>query len=282
MRILFIIAFVSICFSSFAQQEDKIDSLLNDLIFNDNTLSTENESVKYDFIYTGASYSNKTYYAGREVGSDLMNIGGFAFYFHSSGLFAGASGLCFDELNPEYCSTTLTFGYGHSLDKNNLFNFKSSYSRFIFNDADSSSIYPYENNLNLGLSFSKGWFGMRVQGNFLFGNDYTYNLIPAISSSFNFWEFGRNNKFNFGPEISCYLGTETITKKSKKTEDVFGLLNTQLNIPLSINLGNFELQVSYSLDVPFSQDNSVSYSPSSSYGISAAYMFSIEKTKKKK
>lgn len=272
-KLVFILLF-STCLSVFAQG-DRIDSLLNDLIFNDSTYIELIQSSKYDIIYAGTSFNNKTYYAGREVGSDLINGTGHLYYFSHTGLYAGASGLWYDQLSPSYNSTTLSLGYGHAIGKKNLFRAKATYSRFIYNDTSSTTSYPYDNNINLALSFRKNWYGARISGNYLFGDESTINFMPSIYTSFYFWKFGKNNKFYFGPEISSYFGTETINTSSG-TQDVFGLLNTQVYIPLGINLGNFELQFGYTLNLPYTQDGETSYPVSSSYSVSASYMIPIE------
>ena len=114
-------------------QGDRIDSLLNDLIYNDtDPLIMPEKHVKFDFIYTGANFNSKTFYAGREISSNMYNISGHIYYYHSSGLFAGASGIWFDELTPSYSTTTLSTGFSKVLDKKKLFTFRTAYSHYLF------------------------------------------------------------------------------------------------------------------------------------------------------
>lgn len=278
MKKLVIISLFLSCFSVFAQG-DRIDSLLNDLIYNDSALvEILFKPVKYDFIYTGASFNNKTFYAGRETGTDMINVSGYLYYFSHLGLFAGASGLWYDQLTPGYTSTTLTLGYGHYLDKKHLFRLKGSYSRYIYNNSDTITTYPYENNANLNFSFKKKWFGTRISANYSFGKEENISFTPTVYSSFYFWKFGKNNKFYFGPEVSCYFSSETINS-STDPEEVFGLLNTQLYTPLSINFGNLELQFAYYLNFPITQDTEYSYSVASSYSVSVFYLIPIAVSK---
>ncbi len=258
---------------SAAAQTDRIDSLLNDLIFSDETLLSEIISEKKDFLYAGLNYNNKTFFAGREIGTDLANVSGHVYYFSKYGLFAGASGIWYDQLSPGYTTTMLTLGYGLYLDKSKHFRASGSYSRLIYN-SDTTAIYPYENNANLTLSYRKDWYGARISNNLLFGSQTFYTLSPSVFAGFYFLDFGKNNRFYFGPEISGYFAKETINLATTP-EEVFGLLNVQLFLPLSVNLGNFELQFGYSLNFPFTKDSAADYKVSSGFSVSAFYLIPL-------
>lgn len=265
--LLFIFLLVSI---SATAQDDRVDSLLNDLIFSDENLLNELSFQKKDFLYAGLNYSNKTFFAGREIGTDLANVSGHLYYFSKYGFYAGASGMWYDQLAPGYTTTILTAGYGFYLDKNKRFRASASYSRFIYN-SDTTVIYPYENNANLTLSYRKDWFGARLSNNLMFGSQTLYTLSPSVYANFYFLNFGENNYFQFMPEISGYIGKETINLTTTP-EEVYGLLNVQLFAPISVNLGNFELQLGYALNFPFTRDATANYKVTSSFSASLFYL----------
>ena len=254
-------------------QTDRVDSLLNDLIFSDEKLLSEISLDKKDFIYGGLNYSNKTFFAGREIGTNLTNVSGSVYYFNKHGFYAGAAGMWYDQMSPGYTTTMLTLGYGLYLDKNKSFRANGSYSYFIYN-SDSTAIYPYKNSVNLTLSYTKDWFGARISNNFLFGGQTLYTLSPSVYGGFYFGYFGKSNYFYFEPEISGYFAKETIDLTTTP-KDVFGLLNVQLYAPLSVNLGNFELQLGYTLNFPFTKDSSTDYKISSCVSVSAYYLLPL-------
>lgn len=231
-------------------------------------------TTKYDFLYTGLNFNNKTFYAGREIGDDMIGASGHLFYFSHTGIYAGASGVCYDQMYPQYNSTTLSLGYSHAIGKKKYFYAKGSYSRFIHNQQDTSSYYPYENNANIGLSFRKKWFGARVSGNVLFGDETVINFSPSIYSNFYFLKFGTQNKMYFTPEVSAYFSKDTILVNTG-TESSFGLMNTQIYLPLGIYLGNFDIQLSYAINFPYNQDDNQDYPISSYFGLSVSYMLPI-------
>ena len=268
-------------------QTDKIDSLLNDLVYNDSDhLIMPEKPVKFDFLYTGANYSSNTFYAGREIGSDMFNITGNLFYYSSTGLFIGASGCRYDQLTPSYSNTTVSAGYSKAIDKKKLFTIRTSYSRFFYYKPDTASYFPYKNNFNLGLSFRKNWIGLRVSGNLLFGEEFRINVSTALYSRFTLIKLGKYNKIYTAPEVSAFFTTETVSTTKTNSQnadqttnlkDVFSLLNTQIYVPLGLSVGNFDFEFSYSLNLPTTQDVNISYPAKTFYSVSIGYMLPIAK-----
>jgi hypothetical protein len=266
-------------------QTDRIDSLLNDLIYNDiDNLIVNEKPLKFDFIYAGTNFNSNTYYAGREVGSDMYNISGHFFYYSSTGLFAGASGIWFDQLTPSYRLTRLSVGFSKTIDKKKLFSFGTSYSHILYYKPDSINQFPYKNNLNLGLSFRKKWIGARISGNILFGEESLVTISPGVYSRFTLIKLGQYNKVYAAPELLAFFGPETVETKISNSQDtqtstdlkeVYSLLNTQLFVPIGISIGDFEFEFGYSINFPTTQDVNISYPVNSYYNISIGYFLPI-------
>lgn len=286
MKKLIFIVFLMSGISALAQT-DRIDSLLNDLVYNDSDpLIMPEKPVKLDFLYGGINYSSNSFYAGREIGDNMYNVSGNIFYYNSTGLFIGTSGSWFGQLTPSYSNTTLSAGFSKAVDKKKLFTFRTSYSRFIYYKPDTGSYFPYENNLSLGLSFRKNWIGMRVAGNLLFGEESKVNISTALYSRFTLVKLNKYNKIYTAPELSAFLTTETVntsktnsqnTDQTMNTRDVFGLINTQFYVPIGLSIGSFDLEFSYSVNLPTTQDVNISYSMNSFYSFSIGYMLPIAK-----
>lgn len=271
-------------------QMDRIDSLLNDLIYTDNDLVMMLEKpVKFDFVYMGANFNSNSFYEGREIGSDLFNVSGHAFYYSSTGLFAGVSGIWFDGYTPSYSATTLSAGFRSSIDKRNLFTFKASYARLLYYKPDTSSEDPYKNNFSLGLSFRKKWIGARVSSSYLFGEENKINISTGVYSNLTLKRFGKSNKIYVAPEATSFLGSETVEirkngqnnhQTTTDLTEVYSLLNTQLYFPLGISLGNFDLEVGCSINFPTTQDVNISYPVKSSFSAYLLYILPVQKKEK--
>lgn len=269
-------------------QTDQIDSLLNELIYgNIESFTVSEKPVKYDFIYAGANFNSDAFYAGREISSNMYNISGQLFYYSSTGLFAGVSGIWFDQITPAYSSTTFSAGYSKAVDKKRLLYFRTSYSRFLYYKPDTITTYPYKNNLSLGLSFRKKWIGARISSNLLFGEENKINISAGVASRINILKFNKYNKLYVAPDLSFFFSKEAVstiennsqtsTDQTTELKDVYGLLNTQLNIPVGITLGNFDLEFNYAINFPVTQDVNTSYPIKTFYGFSIGYMVPIEK-----
>lgn len=146
-------------------------------------------------------------------------------------------------------------------------------------------IYPYKNNLNLGLSFRKKWIGARISSNHLFGEDYKISISAGVYSRVTILKFDKYNKLYIVPDLSCFFSEETASvtgsgqgsaDQTSELKDVYGLLNTQLNIPVGISLSDFDIEFNYAINFPTTQDVNISYPVKAFYGFSIGYMLPIK------
>jgi hypothetical protein len=282
MKKILIVVFIFSGISVYAQT-DKIDSLLNDLIYSElDSIFIPDRPVRYDFIYAGTNYSSNTVYAGREIGNGIINLSALIYYYNSSGFFVGASGSWYDCLEPNCNSSAFTAGFSKMLGKKNSFSVRTAYSRFIYLNPDTAAYYPYKNNFSLGLAFYKTFLGAKVSGNYLFGDMNKLNLSAGIYSRFLQLKFGKYNRVYLYPEVSVYFSRETVSI-AKITEDEqvlqyrddFGLLNTQVYLPIGLSAGNFNLEFAYSLNWPVTKDVNIKFPGMSFYNISLSYLLPI-------
>ncbi|PZX13435.1 hypothetical protein LX69_02691 [Breznakibacter xylanolyticus] len=269
---------IALCFVSLTlhAQVDRLDSLLSDLIYDDIDLLDGQDAERYDFVYLGTAYSNRTFYAGREVGDGMMNQSWYAYYYGACGLFAGASGAWYDGLTPAYSSTSLSVGYGGYFSDSKRVAYRFSYSRYLYHDEVVADESLYQNNINVGLSYRKGWFGARGGVNYLFGDEQKLGFYGALYSRLKLAGFGAQNALFMVPEVSAFVGKEwvNVTRDGQLVYDeLYGLMNTQVIIPLEVSLGNFDVEVSGVANFPFTRDELVSYPASLYLMMSVGYVF---------
>jgi hypothetical protein len=266
-------------------QPDRVDSLLLNVLGDDKTINRLLYPPSF-YLYSGATCNNKTFYAGRELGDNMYTINGNIYIFHSGGFYIGASGLWYSELDPGYNSTVVTAGINRPLNKKRTFSFRASYSRYFFNNTDTVTEIVYSNNLGAGLTFRNNWIGGRLSFNALFGKEFGMNLAPSVFANITLVRFGTNNKIFLAPELSAFIGSETIEYESGGsiidpqdptylTTDKYGLLNTQAYLPLCIYVGDFDIEIGYSLNVPTTQDNTIKYPMSSFLSFSIGYLIPL-------
>lgn len=270
-------------------QPDRLDSLLNDVLGYDNDMYYLYDStLSFVSLYSGLTYDSKTIYAGRELGDDMYNVNGYFYLFHSKGYFIGAIGSWYSQFDPGYGSTIVSAGIRKDVTKNKKLAFRTAYSRYIYYKPDPEYEYSYNNSLKTGLTLKNNWIGGRLSANLLFGKEVGLSITPVIFSDITLFRFLNYNDLQFEPELSFLISNETIeyenvgnnsrlpdSRTIYTTEDVYGLLNTQLYIPLCLTLGDFDLEVSYTLNIPTTQDSTIKYPVTSYYSLSLGYFLPI-------
>ncbi len=271
-------------------QTDRLDSLLYDVLGNDREMKKLlNPPSSYCYLYGGFAGDSKTLYAGREIGEDIYALNGSLYFLHSKGFYLGASGSWYSQSDPGYKNTIATAGYLKSLNKKNTLIFRASYNRYFFNDEDTSASYAFKNNVGTSLSLRNKWIGGRLSFNFLFGETFGMNATPSVFSRITLLRFGALNKIQLEPEISLFIGSESVeyttagslsghmsgSQQELTAQDVYGLLNTQFYLPVCIYLGDFDIELGYSLNIPHTQNQNSSYPVSSFFTISLGYMLPL-------
>ena len=91
------------------------------------------------------------------------------------------------------------------------------------------------------------------------------------------------------PALSFFMGSESVEYEvssgtggmqgsqgsSTGVENVYGLLNTEIMLPLSIYIGDFDLEFNYSLNIPLSQEEGIQYPASSFFSFSLGYLLPL-------
>lgn len=272
-------------FSAWAQT-DRLDSLLNDVVWGDKAMMRLLDPPSaYCYLYGGVAGESKTMYAGRELEDNMIAMNGNLYFFHSSGFFAGATGTWYGEPGEGYSTTIATAGINTPLNTKKSLNFRASYSRYFYVETDSSDENPFTNNLGAGISLRNKWIGGRLSLNLLFGQDFGMNLTPAIFSRLPVVRFGKYNKIQLEPELSLFIGSETVelekvsgqqgTQTTIASDDAYGLLNTQFYLPVCLYIGDFDLELGYSLNIPTTRDENITYPVSSYFSFSIGYLLPL-------
>jgi hypothetical protein len=270
-------------------QTDRIDSLLADLLDDYQDKPIMPASIpEFHYLYTGAMYNNRTFYAGREIGENMYNLSGNIYYFNSSGFYLGASGTWLSQLDPRYYSTIATAGILKSTGNKTRFIYRAAYSRYFYYQSDPSTDYSFKNNLGTGLTIRNKWIGGKVTLNLMFDEGIGVNVSSTLFSSFTIFQINKISKVAFEPEAYLFLGSETIgyepdinsqlidSQTSTNTMDeVFGLLNIQLYVPVRLSLNNFELELGIAVNKPLTQEQNISYPLNTCISVSFGYLLPL-------
>ncbi len=282
---------IATSFCSYAQENegDYIDGLLDELFFNEQQFLDEliESDFSYNFLYTSVSYNNDTFFSGRDTGTDQFNLIPQLSYYHSSGFNASISGIYYQNFAPSWDFTSVSAGYFNTIGSKKSIIYNLGYTKYFYSDGYNG--FTNSLDVSLGLRNKKRTLGTSVSASYLFGTEESYQFV---SSSFANITLKRAAAFalRLRPRISFIIAKQNITidkvviranRPVLKTYnfDVFDLLNTQINIPLSISLKSWDFELGYNLNIPNSLVHEDPLKTTSYFNLSVGYLFDFSQNK---
>lgn len=283
--LLFTIATSFVSYGQEKTEEDVLDGLLDELFFNDkefvdDLLSSINE---YDFLYASATYNSNTYFAGRDSGVDQFSFIPQISYYSSSGFNATISSVYYENFDPNWDFVSLSAGYSNTIGKNKTFHYNAGYSRFFYSDGFDS----FNNSIDLMLGARTGNrnLGIIFTGSYLFGTDHSVQLSSRLYGNFTLTRQS-NYAIKFKPQVNFLLAEQAISFETLPrngnpptlivTEE-FGLLNTQLNFPISFTTSSWDFEVSWNVNLPSPIENEMNLDSTNFFSVSIGYLFDLKK-----
>ena len=265
--------------------ENEVDEIIDSLLMEEQDMEAFMESITdFQFLYFSVNYSNDTYFSGRDIGIDQYNVRPQITYMHSKGFFASLSGVYYSEFTPNWDYSTATLGYGSYLGKKNSVRLYASYSRYFYSDGVEN---PFTNDISVGLGIKnkKRTFGSQLTGTYLFGDD---NSFQIVSRSFIAFGLLKTKKIvlKLRPQLNIVAGQQTLELAQTSFQngvivtdylenDVFDLINTQVNLPLQLTTNSFDFELGYTLNLPSALDNESDLPTTGYFNLSIAYMLDL-------
>lgn len=257
----------------------------------DNLLGEESEeeflksTTKFQFIHVSLEYNNKTYFSGRALRIDQFNISPQITYLHSNGIYAGITGIYYDQFTPKWDYTSATLGYGKSFGRDKKYRWSTSYARYFYTNTLRDN--PFKNAVSLGfeLDNKKKTLGAEIETTYLFGSD---NSFQIIGSTYGVLSLSKTKKHHLKlrPQLNIILAEQTIQLSQTFTyrdreftryfeNNDFGLINTELIIPLQYDVGDFDLELGYRINFPTALEGETNLKVTSSFNFSMSYLFDL-------
>ena len=267
------------------QTDDEIDVLLEDLFFSEDQLIDEILASlnRNEFIYTSFTYNSNTYFSGRDSGIDQYNFYPQISYYHPSGFSLSLSGLYYEKFDPTWDFTSLSLGYSHSLNKKETVYFTTGYTRYFYSDG--SDIFTNSLDLGLGIQNKNRTIGTMLSATYLFGSDNAFQLISSTYARIPLHK-GKTFSVKLKPRLNFIIASQTIALEelnsiTDETEfvnyDVFNLLNTQLNLPVSISTRSWNFDLGYSFNFPNPVATETDLKSNGFFTVSIGYLINLNK-----
>ena len=287
-KYLTILVCLSGVFYGYSQEltkEKEIDALIDELFMVDEVINELTASYKNsEILYISTTYNSDTYFSGRDIDIDQYNIIPQITYAHSNGIFASLSGIYYSEFVPKWDVTAATLGFSKNIGKKKLFKYSLSYSKYFYaNDID--NIYTNTLNAGLGVRNKKRTLGTQISGSYLFGEDQSFEMASRSFVEFNLLKT-KKNSLNFKPQLNIVAGKQTIELAriynqdgqmlTEYTEnDIFDLINTQINLPLQFSTNSFDYEVGYNINFPNALGDESNLKSTGFFNISIGYLIDL-------
>lgn len=275
------------------REMENIDVILDSLLFGgeDDLFSLLLDNNRnYHFLFARINYDSKTTWAGREVGEDQYNLSGQVYYFNSMGFHVGLAGSWYSQTDPGYNTTVLSAGYSNGPDNAKWLRYRAAYNRYFY-AKDTSGYEPsFNSSLNAGVTLKLRNSGTRFDYSAFIGSEWGHQLSWDLYTNVTLLKFTKGGRIETDPSVSFFFGTEAVGEEqylilrerfpgmpsTYSYDDRFGLLNTQLSLPISLSIGNFDIEIGYNYNFTRSLDDEYSYSDSGYLNLSVGYIIMIK------
>lgn len=288
LKVIWLLLFTAAtCFYSFAQEtrtDEEIDILLDELFFSeeqmiDDFLASLNRN---HFIYSSFTFNSDTFFSGRESGVDQYNFYPQMTYYHPTGFNISLSGLYYQKFDPNWDFTSISLGYYHNIDEKELLYLSAGYTRYIFSDG--SNYFTNLLDLSLGLRNSTRTIGSELYTSLLFGSDSALQLILRTYGRITLLK-EKTFSLRFRPQLKILVAQQTLAleelnSQTQQTEfvnyDVFDLLNSQLNLPLSLVSKSWNFDIGYNINFPKAITTEPELKTTGYFSVSLGYLIKIK------
>lgn len=263
-------------FSQTEEEDVILDSVMDEFFSTDSLLV---DLSKANYLYTNFSFDESVFFAGRDFDIKQFGFTPSISYMRGQNFFVSLGSAYFSELDPKWDFVSISSGYSLFLDRKERLSLTGIYSRIFFAD-DTAQLNP--NRLSAALAFRKNSFRLRCATGYLFGGSTAF--YTSLTSSYDILIFETERwEMSFNPQLSFLMSEQTISEQiasgffTTQTVDrnVFDLINTQISIPLELDRGNWDFQLSYNINLPKALANESNLSPTGYFSFSIGYFSTL-------
>ena len=273
-KILFLGFFLAQLFA-YPQTEEEdaiIDSVLNELFQTDTSFAGLSQS---QYLYTNLSFDENVFFAGRDFDINQFGFTPSISYMKGQNFFVSLGSSYFSELDPKWDFVSISSGYSLFLDRSDRLSLSGIYSRIFFS-ADSDELNP--NRLSAALAYHENNIRLRLSAAYLFGGSATFYTATSASYEIPLLE-NDQWEISFNPQLSLLMSEQTISEQIASgffntqivERDVFDLINTQISIPLMVDIGTWDFQLSYNINLPNALASETKLNTSGYFSFSIGY-----------
>jgi len=268
-------------------EEDEIDLLLDELFFNEQQFIDDilNSFNTFNFIYANTSFYSNTFFSGRDSGIDQFSIVPQVSYYSSSGFNVSVSGIFYETFEPNWDYTNVSLGYFNTLGKDKRITYNAEYTRFFYTNG--WDVFTNSLSLGVGLRTKERDLGTKLGVSYLFGTDGSFQISSRTYANIT---IARQKKsvVKFRPKINFLIAQQTIALEQLNTQvtepqteiiydDIFDLLNTQINLPFSLSTKSWDFEAGYNINFPSPVKSETDLKTNGFFNLSIGYLIDLDK-----
>ena len=263
-------------FSQTEEEEAILDSVLDEFFSTDSLLV---DLPKTNYLYTNFSFDESVFFAGRDFDINQFGFTPSISYMRGQNFFVSLGSAYFSELDPKWDFVSISSGYSLFLDQNKKLSLTGIYSRIFFAD-NTAELNP--NRLSASLALYKNSLRLRGSAGYLFGGSTAFYNTLSCSYEISIFENDRR-EMSFNPQLSFLMSEQTISEQIASgffntqimEREVFDLINTQTSLPIQLDSGNWDFQLSYNINLPKALANESNLNPTGYFSFSIGYFSTL-------
>ena len=272
-----------VCWSSLSlaqtpesKESSDFDELLDELFVVDTLAVLQAyDDLKGGFLYASISYDEQAYFSGRDFDIDQFGLAPSLTYLSSGGTYLFAGGAYYSELDPEWDLFALGAGQFWSLGTKKQWSVSASYTRSFLGE-DSEELNTHR--LSSSVSYKLDPLQLHVAGGYLFGAEPSYYLSTSVSYDTTLAQIG-TFELTFEPNLYLLFSQQNIIEQVSlfrfSESSVFDRVNSQFEIPLSIDNNTVDITLSYVLNFPNNIFEDEDLSSSGYFSISLGWLIPL-------
>ena len=272
-----------VCWSSLSlaqtpesKESSNIDELLDELFVVDTLAVLQAyDELKGRFLYASISYDEQAYFSGRDFDIDQFGLAPSLTYLSSGGTYLFAGGAYYSELDPQWDLFALGAGQFWSLGTKKQWSVSASYTHSFLGD-DSEELNTHR--LSSSMSYKLDPLQLNVAGGYLFGAEPSYYLSTSVSYDATLAQIG-TFELTFEPSLYLLFSQQNIIEQVSlfrfSESSVFDRVNSQFEIPLSIDNNTVDITLSYVLNFPNNIFEDEDLSSSGYFSISLGWLIPL-------
>ena len=263
-------------FSQTEEEDAILDSVIDEFFSTDSLLV---DLPKTNYLYTNFSFDESVFFAGRDFDINQFGFTPSISYMRGQNFFVSLGSAYFSELDPKWDFVSISSGYSLFLDQNEKLSLTGIYSRIFFAD-NTAELNP--NRLSASLALYKNSLRLRGSAGYLFGGSTAFYNTLSCSYEISIFENDRR-EMSFNPQLSFLMSEQTISEQIASgffntqimEREVFDLINTQISLPIQLDSGNWDFQLSYNINLPKALANESNLNPTGYFSFSIGYFSTL-------